>query len=44
VLHLERDEVAALIARRDFPFALTIAVASDMDGQENWHARLSLRR
>jgi spatacsin len=36
VLHLQRDDVTALMGKRDFPFALTLAVAYDMDGDQDW--------
>jgi spatacsin len=33
---LEKPEVLRLIAQKDFPFALTLAVAYDMDTEANW--------
>lgn len=36
VLHLEQDKVIELMCQKDFPFALTIAVAYDMDTEANW--------
>jgi spatacsin len=36
LLHLEREQVLGLMGEKDFPFALTIAVAYDMDAEGNW--------
>ena len=36
VLHLEQDRVLRLMCTKDFPFALTVAVAYDMDTETNW--------
>ena len=36
VLHLEQSEVLQLMCTKDFPFALTVAVAYDMDIESNW--------
>jgi spatacsin len=36
VLHLEKPVVARLMREKDFPFALTVAVAYDMDTEANW--------
>ena len=36
ILHLESQEVLQLMCQKDFPFALTLAVAYDMDTEANW--------
>jgi len=36
ILHLEKQRVLQLMCQKDFPFALTIAVAYDMDTEANW--------
>jgi spatacsin len=36
VLHLDKGTVGKLLRERDFPFALTVAVAYDMDTEANW--------
>lgn len=36
VLHLDQQQVLNLMKTKDFPFALTIAVAYDMDTEINW--------
>ena len=36
VLHLEQNQVLQLMCTKDFPFALTVAVAYDMDIESNW--------
>jgi spatacsin len=36
VLHLEQSQVLSLMCGKDFPFALTVAVAYGMDKEENW--------
>jgi len=40
ILHLQSDQVAALMCERDFPFALTVAVAYDMDSDAYWAAAI----
>ena len=36
VLHLDQEKVLNLMKTKEFPFALTIAVAYDMDTESNW--------
>ena len=36
ILHLTDAEVLSLMCEKDFPFALTVAVAYDMDRDANW--------
>jgi spatacsin len=36
VLHLDKSNVLQLMCTKEFPFALTIAVAYDMDSEANW--------
>lgn len=36
ILHLDKQQVLQLMCTKDFPFALTIAVAFDMDTEANW--------
>ncbi|OHT13681.1 hypothetical protein TRFO_16115 [Tritrichomonas foetus] len=36
ILHLEKTNVQKLMNTKDFPFALTVAVAYDMDNETNW--------
>jgi spatacsin len=36
VFHLENDQVVRFMCKKDFPFALIIAVAYDFDKEENW--------
>jgi spatacsin len=36
ILHLDKQQVLQLMCTKDFPFALTIAVAFDMDTEQNW--------
>ena len=36
ILHLDKQQVLQLMCTKDFPFALTIAVAFDMDNEQNW--------
>lgn len=36
ILHLDKQQVLNLMCTKDFPFALTIAVAFDMDTEANW--------
>jgi spatacsin len=47
VLRLEKSEAKDLMCKRDFPFALTLAVAYDLDTEEVWaeviHAQTILK-
>jgi spatacsin len=36
VLHLQPSEVLTFMRERDFPFAITVATAYDLDTEENW--------
>lgn len=36
VLHLNKDQAINLMCTKEFPFALTVAVAYDTDTEENW--------
>ena len=36
ILHLDKNQVQNLMNTKDFPFALTVAVAYDMDNEANW--------
>jgi spatacsin len=36
IMHLSRDEVLAFMRKREFQFALTVAVVYDLDTEETW--------
>lgn len=40
VMHLTKDQVTEFMSTKEFPFALTVAIAYDCDTEENWSKAL----